>query len=252
MKIREIEKLDRRCGKRLGMHGQIRRAREVSSTPRGVFLDLFQGVLPRGILGVMLAGACACGSTPQKVKVDPRPLPAGITYSGTWFSDQYGELVLEQHGSSVVGYYSKDERSGRVQGSVDGDLMVYGWTERRELVRGKPNETRGRGYFQLLHGDGERDRIRGEWGLGDNERGSGEWVAYRLKGAVARRSVQQSGAADAVDAVDQDRPGLDPDTEAHGIDDSESSPHESGSDRGEPRGSRDWDGRGDPLEGMDL
>src|SRR5688572_7662695 len=67
-------------------------------------------VLARGLLLLGWGGAA------QPV-VQVGPMAEGGSFTGVWFSPQYGEMPLEQNGSSAIGRYSKDERSGRLQGS---------------------------------------------------------------------------------------------------------------------------------------
>jgi hypothetical protein len=98
------------------------------------------------LLGLMLG----CGGS-QKPKAGP--LPQGATFYGVWQSPQYGSMHLCQSGKQVVGDYVKNERAGRIQGDTDGDLLVFQWEDRRELVQGKPQVRRGKGYFRLEIGD---------------------------------------------------------------------------------------------------
>src|SRR5262245_57910055 len=95
-------------------------------------------------LGCCVALAACGGAGPARIS--PRAMPAGGTYTGVWFSPQYGEMHLVQNGATVIGRYEKDERSGRIQGSVHGDLMRFEWSERREIIVGRPMTTRGHGY----------------------------------------------------------------------------------------------------------
>jgi hypothetical protein len=113
------------------------------------------------------------------VNVPEGPMPQGGSYTGVWHSPQYGELQMQQTGSNVVGEYTKDERQGRIQGTVQGNVMRFEWSEERELVAGRPITTRGRGYFRYAIGDDGDHYIRGEWGMDENLTGGGEWNAVR-------------------------------------------------------------------------
>jgi hypothetical protein len=107
-------------------------------------------------------------------------MPTGGTFSGVWFSPQYGEMHMVQTGNAVVGEYRKDERAGRIQGTANGNLMRFEWTERRELVGGLPQTTRGRGYFHYGIDDAGKHNLIGEWGIDDADSGGGAWNAYKL------------------------------------------------------------------------
>jgi hypothetical protein len=125
-------------------------------------------------LGVILG----CGGA-QKPKAGP--LPEGATFYGVWQSPQYGNMHLCQSGRQVVGDYVKNERAGRIQGDIEGDLLLYQWEDRRELVVGKPQIRRGRGYFRIEIGKDGDQYIKGEWGMGDDLSGGGPWNAVKLR-----------------------------------------------------------------------
>ena len=133
-----------------------------------MFLALFVGA------ALSVAG-CGGGG----VSVPAGPMPPNGSYTGVWHSPQYGEMHMVQTGSNVVGEYTKDERHGRIQGTVHGNVMNFEWTEERELISGVPNVTRGRGYFRYDIGEDGDHYIRGEWGHDSNRSGGGEWNAVR-------------------------------------------------------------------------
>jgi hypothetical protein len=128
---------------------------------------------------VALSGLAACGGGGGRANVSPGTMPAGQTFTGVFHSPQYGEMHMVQTGSQVVGEYTQDERRGRIQGTVQGDLLRFEWSERRELVAGRPVVTRGRGYFRFVAGDDGDFYIVGEWGHDDNETGGGPWRGVR-------------------------------------------------------------------------
>jgi hypothetical protein len=134
------------------------------------------------ILGALcLASIAACGGGGGgRASVTPGTMPEGGTFSGVWQSPQYGRMDMVQTGVHVVGEYEKNERRGRIEGTVQGDLMRFTWTERRELVTGVPRTNRGRGYFRLVR-DAEGYKLIGEWGIDDNETGGGPWNAIRTR-----------------------------------------------------------------------
>lgn len=126
-------------------------------------------------LGLLTIAGCGGG----RANVSSGPMPEGGSYTGIWHSPQYGEMQMVQTGSQIVGCYVQNERAGRIQGTVQGNLMRFEWSERREMVVGRPSTTRGRGYFLYsIGGDGDH-YIEGQWGHDDNESGGGPWRAVR-------------------------------------------------------------------------
>jgi len=133
------------------------------------------------LLALCVAAALAgCGGGTLRANVTPGTMPETGGWQGRWASVQYGNMTLCQTGAQVVGTFEKDERRGRIQGTIQGDLLRFQWTERREMVRGRPNISTGRGYFQYVLGDDGSHYAVGEWGHDENERGGGPWRAVRL------------------------------------------------------------------------
>jgi hypothetical protein len=143
-----------------------------------------------GFLILTLAPGCG-GDGIRHANVSPGTMPAGQTFTGVWHSPQYGEMQMVQTGSQVVGEYTQDERHGRIQGTVQGDLMRFEWSEQRELVMGRATTTRGHGYFRFtVDGNGVDYLLLGEWGHDQDETGGGPWNAAR-----DRRRQPHTGAA---------------------------------------------------------
>ncbi|MCS6797601.1 MAG: hypothetical protein NZ898_03565 [Myxococcota bacterium] len=143
----------------------------------------------------LLVSSPACGGSTASGSgsYEPGPMPPGGTFTGVWFSPQYGEMHMVQSGANVVGLYRKDERRGRIQGTASGRILRFQWEERRELVGGRPTVTRGRGVFRYVVGADGRHNLLGEWGLDDQETGGGPWNAYRLRNR--RPNINPDGSA---------------------------------------------------------
>lgn len=138
------------------------------------------------LIGILAAiGGCGGGG----VNIPEGPMPDGGSFTGVWHSPQYGEMHMVQSGQAVVGEFTKDERHGRIQGTVRGNVMRFEWSEERELISGVPSTTRGRGYFRYAIGDDGDHYVRGEWGHDDNHSGGGPWNAVRDR----RREPSLSG-----------------------------------------------------------
>lgn len=140
-----------------------------------------------------LAAGCGGGG---RANVTAESMPAGGSFTGVWHSQQYGEMQMVQTGTQVVGCYVQNERRGRIQGSTQGNLMRFEWSERREMVVGRPSTTRGHGYFQYTADDVDR-HIVGQWGHDDNETGGGPWSAVRDRRSSRRPNPEcTEGTAD--------------------------------------------------------
>ena len=149
------------------------------------------------VLWLVLAGIFAlyggCGGAPKHV-IQVGPMPDGGSFTGVWFSPQYGEMHIEQNGSSAIGRYTKDERSGRIQGTVEGDVLRFEWTESRELIVGRPTETKGHGYFKLVkHDEDDTWNLDGRWGNDASEHDGGPWTGVKSK--TRKPDVQGEGGA---------------------------------------------------------
>lgn len=123
-----------------------------------------------------LLTAVACGGGASFTR---GPMPRGGSFGGVWNSPQYGRMELVQTGREVVGEYVKNERRGRVEGRVRGNVLEFEWVEQRELVAGRPVTTRGRGYFAYAVGDDGDHYLQGEWGRDDQMTGGGPWNAVK-------------------------------------------------------------------------
>lgn len=131
------------------------------------------------LAAVALVAACASKGPPP---IQIKSMPEGGSFTGVWFSPQYGEMHVLQSGSSAIGRYTKDERVGRIQGNIEGDVMRFEWKENRELIVGRPVQTKGHGYFRIVHDDVEKSwKLVGEWGNDAAERGGGPWTAVKSR-----------------------------------------------------------------------
>ncbi len=197
-----------------------------------------------GIVMVALLAGCGGGGA----NVTPGPMPAGGTFTGVWHSPQYGEMNMIQTGNHVIGEYVKDERSGRIQGTVDGDIMHFQWQESREMVSGSPSITRGHGYFRYQIGQDGDAYVKGEWGIDANESGGGPWNAVKSRRGHPHLSTQATANSDTSggDSSDDDN-GSNSDDNGSGMDQGGS--NDSGSGSGNSDDSRP--AQNDELQGLD-
>jgi hypothetical protein len=122
----------------------------------------------------------ACGGGNADIKAGP--MPAEGSFTGVYFSPQYGEMHMVQNGSAVVGKYKQEERSGSIQGEAEGDLLRFVWTEHKAMVANRPQDARGHGYFRYMVDPANGDHVlKGRWGLDDDDSKGGEWNAYKSR-----------------------------------------------------------------------
>lgn len=144
----------------------------------------FRSALP------LLALVLACGGGSSSIRAGN--MPEGGSFHGIWQSPQYGNMHLCESGAQVVGDYEKDERRGRIQGTIQGDLLRFQWEERREMVVGRPTTTRGRGYFRIAKGQDNDWYFQGEWGHDADETGGGPWNGVRMRRGNPTRCAASS------------------------------------------------------------
>ena len=126
----------------------------------------------------LLTAACGGG----KADVKAGTMPAEGSFTGVYFSPQYGEMHMVQNGSAVVGKYKQEERSGSIQGEAEGDLLRFQWTENKAMVGNRPQKAVGHGYFRYMVDPANGDHVlKGRWGLDDDDTKGGEWNAYKSR-----------------------------------------------------------------------
>jgi len=141
-----------------------------------------------GICLFLVIVVLGCGGNSSDIVAGT--MPEGGSFTGVYHSPQYGEMQIIQTGDSVVGEYKKDERSGKINGSVEGDIMHFEWVEQKAMVSNRPTETRGRGYFRYMIDPSTGEHVlKGEWGIGDNETGGGPWNAWKSKQSQPKLST---------------------------------------------------------------
>ena len=173
-----------------------------------------------GLVITLVVGlAVGCGGS-GNASIKPGKMPENGSFSGVYFSPQYGEMHLVQNGNAVVGKFKKDERSGKIQGEADGDVLSFEWTELKAMVSNRPQETRGHGYFRYVVDASNGDHVlKGRWGLAESDTDGGEWNAYKSRtrepdpdsldgektsgGESSDDSMEESGSDDSSDSADE-------------------------------------------------
>jgi hypothetical protein len=160
---------------------------------RGAGIHSFQRRAVSRTAGLILCLAVsACGGGGPDIVA--KSMPAGGSFTGVYFSPQYGEMNLIQNGSAVIGEYKQEMRSGKIQGEASGDVLRFEWVERKAMVSNRAQEARGHGYFRYIVDKANGDHVlKGEWGLGDSATGGGPWNGYKAKNKEPHLSNETSG-----------------------------------------------------------
>ena len=174
---------------------------------------------PGAVLTVVLVATGACSGSTQvrttyryaandpltsaAIDVRPGPMPASESFSGSFHSQQIGEVFIDQTGDAVVGTYAYDRASchatGRIEGTAQGNFMRFTWTESQRAC-GRIAPLTGRGYFLFWVDSASNGRVNGEWGVGANDSGGGPWALFRdrvRRPAPPPPSTESEGAFDA-------------------------------------------------------
>lgn len=124
------------------------------------------------LLAALVLAVVGCG--PGNKMPASKPLPAGTTFTGVWYSPQFEHMYVRQQGNEVRGIYTY-KYGGTFEGTLDGNILKFDWIDpgsKEEARRG----TKGKGYLQLVP-DGESLKLTGEWGYGEDRSGGGPWEA---------------------------------------------------------------------------
>ncbi len=152
----------------------------------------------RTLLLPLLLGTAACGAsqanrtvyrytgndpaTMTDVDIAPGVMPGNESFTGSYHSQQIGDLFLEQTGDHVVGEYADDRANcratGHLEGSAQGNLLRFTWTE-SQAACGRLAPLRGRGFFLFWMDSAGNGRVNGRWGSGDEESSGGPWAGFR-------------------------------------------------------------------------
>ncbi len=125
-------------------------------------------------LTLTLAG-CA---TPKPQLPEPGTPPAGATFEGVWFSEQFDHMYLRKASESVRGIYTY-KYGGTMEGEVQGDMLVFRWIDPGDQSEARRGHE-GRGYLKIVEGE-YGPSLRGKWGYGEDYVGGGIWEAEYVR-----------------------------------------------------------------------
>jgi hypothetical protein len=158
------------------------------------------------------AALVGCGGAQGELPVQPGPMPQKGSWDGVFQSQAYGRMEFTQNGRNVVGLYEGERHFGRIEGRIEGDVLLFDWTQWNQDLQGKLREKTGKGYFkyhvveeQGLTSTHTAHKLEGEWGYDDSRTGN-PWSAVKLSDRAKKRlephtEVLESGGADDYDAA---------------------------------------------------
>ena len=133
-----------------------------------------------GLWGLFVALATGCAGNEGYKRLSGGPMPQMGTWEGVYYSEAYGRMELSDNGNgTIVGLYEGERMHGKIEGTAEGDLLNFKWTQWNEDLNGKERETKGHGYFRYLikeEGTATKSRLthfaEGEWGYLDKNSGN--------------------------------------------------------------------------------
>jgi hypothetical protein len=145
-----------------------------------------------------------CGGNPNRKILTPADIHPEGNFDGVYHSEAYGRMEFTVNNDNVVGLYEGERHYGKIEGTVNGDLMNFKWYQWNEDLNGKVRQSSGRGYFRyevITEGTAQNPRLthflKGEWGYGDDNAGN-PWEAVRH--STAKKNLQPRDAGESSDA----------------------------------------------------
>jgi len=167
-------------------------------------------VLLAMMLAATLSLGCGPGKPPAKTaNVTAGSMPDGGEWSGVYYSPLFGYLHVEASGDRVKGRWLRPRKDqwGELEGTADGNLLKFEWSEYIDGLVGPNSKKSGKGYFVYSRPEGDNvdDVIKGELGRGDDEVGT-PWDAVKQRNVEPDlESIGGSGSSD-VGGGDWDSP----------------------------------------------
>lgn len=118
----------------------------------------------------------SCGPS-QKIP-EAKPLPAGASFAGVWFSKQFEHMYLRQSGDQVNGIYAY-KNGGTLEGTANGNVLEFTWIDPGDKETAR-RRFEGKGFLVMTR-EGESLQLQGEWGYNDSYTGGGPWEAEYIR-----------------------------------------------------------------------
>jgi hypothetical protein len=151
------------------------------------------------LLAALSALGCGGAQTPTSVEIAPNPMPAEGNFDGVYQSPAYGRMEFTVQGANVVGLYEGERHYGKIEGTINGDVLNFTWTQWKQDLQGKERSSTGHGYFRyvikeegtptsskMLH------KLEGEWGY-DSDNAGNPWKAVKLTGRAKKQLKPHGG-----------------------------------------------------------
>jgi hypothetical protein len=104
------------------------------------------------------------------------PMPEGQQWEGVYYNPVYGYLHVVGKDAELVGRWRRTDSShwGELNGTAEGNLLRYTWTEHRYGGVGPSGDSHGTGVFVYKMGENDVGELDGEYALADSDQ-IGQW-----------------------------------------------------------------------------
>ena len=140
-------------------------------------------------VAALVALGCGGAQKTARVEIAARPMPESGSWDGVFQSPAYGRMEFTVQGANVVCLYEGERHYGKIEGTIDGDVLNFTWTQWKQDLQGKERTSTGHGYFRYVIEEEKTTsstkrvhRLNGEWGY-DADNAGNPWKAIRLERA---------------------------------------------------------------------
>ena len=140
-------------------------------------------------VAVLFALGCGGGQVKAtRVEIAPSPMPEGGNFDGVFQSPAYGRMEFTVQGANVIGLYEGERHYGKIEGTINGNVLNFTWTQWKQDLQGKERTSTGHGYFRYIIDEEKTTsaskmvhKLNGEWGY-DADNAGNPWKAVKLTG----------------------------------------------------------------------
>jgi hypothetical protein len=137
------------------------------------------------LIGLASATALGCGGGggAKFAAVKVGTMPADETWPGVYYNAVYGYLHLQEQDGAIVGRWRRTDHShwGELNGTVEGNVFRFKWTEHKYGVVGPAGASHGTGVFAYKMGESNIGALDGQYALDDQD-SVGDWNCVKQKG----------------------------------------------------------------------
>jgi hypothetical protein len=143
---------------------------------------------------VLFALGCGGGQAKTtRVEIAPSPMPEGGDFDGVFQSPAYGRMEFTVQGANVIGLYEGERHYGKIEGTINGNVLNFTWTQWKQDLQGKERTSTGHGYFRYIIDEEKTTsaskmvhKLNGEWGY-DADNAGNPWKAVKLTGHAKKQ-----------------------------------------------------------------